>query len=210
MQPAVREDIDGLAYPLLASPYYGGFRCLVVDGVARTGRLTPMGNINIQRVLGRPEFEGMDGELVLSGNYPREDWSPVHRRYCVPFEFRVFDCCRYLWAEHTTYTKRVRRIERQLEDCTELWARRFVRLTQPTRVHNPVELEVVIDQALVEGLHHIHVWRPTGLYKHGKVTDRDGRMLMIRIPTRSQLAVPGMPEYIPEKREHAANKTYGN
>lgn len=58
-------DLEALRYPLVASPKIDGIRCLIVDGVAVSRSLKPIRNKFVQSILGRPELNGLDGELVV-------------------------------------------------------------------------------------------------------------------------------------------------
>lgn len=58
-------DLAALPYPLYASPKIDGFRCVVQGGVALTRKGLPLRNKAVQELLGRPEYEGLDGELVI-------------------------------------------------------------------------------------------------------------------------------------------------
>ena len=58
-------DLGALPYPLWASPKIDGFRCVVQGGVALSRKGLPLRNKAVQELLGRPEYEGLDGELVV-------------------------------------------------------------------------------------------------------------------------------------------------
>lgn len=50
---------------ILVSPKLDGIRCLIIDGVAVTRSLKPIRNKYVQSILGRPELNGLDGELIV-------------------------------------------------------------------------------------------------------------------------------------------------
>lgn len=54
-----------LSYPVYAQIKYDGIRACVVDGVLVSRTLKPIRNAEIQTTLGRPEFNGLDGELIV-------------------------------------------------------------------------------------------------------------------------------------------------
>lgn len=58
-------NLEKLPYPLWASPKIDGFRCVVQGAVARSRKGLPLRNKAVQELLGRPEYEGLDGELVV-------------------------------------------------------------------------------------------------------------------------------------------------
>jgi len=59
------EDLERLRFPLIASPKLDGIRCLIKDGVALSRTLKPIRNRHIQSLIGRPEYNGFDGELIV-------------------------------------------------------------------------------------------------------------------------------------------------
>ena len=65
MLAASCDDIDQLRYPLLATQKIDGIRCLIIDGVAMSRSLKPIPNRYIQSIIGKREYNGLDGELVV-------------------------------------------------------------------------------------------------------------------------------------------------
>lgn len=49
---------------LVASPKLDGIRCIIIDSVAMSRSLKPIPNKHIQWLLGRPELNGLDGEII--------------------------------------------------------------------------------------------------------------------------------------------------
>lgn len=62
---AVEADLSKLKFPVLASPKLDGVRALVRDGVVLSRSLKAIPNRHVQETFGRPELEGLDGELIL-------------------------------------------------------------------------------------------------------------------------------------------------
>ena len=62
---ACEADLTKLVYPVLASPKLDGIRCLIIDGMAMSRSLKPIPNKHVQRLFGRPELNGLDGELIV-------------------------------------------------------------------------------------------------------------------------------------------------
>lgn len=58
-------DPSVLTYPVAGQIKYDGIRCSIVDGQALTRTLKLIQNREIQEALGRPEFNGLDGELIV-------------------------------------------------------------------------------------------------------------------------------------------------
>jgi DNA ligase-1 len=64
---AAAADISDIKQPGLLSPKFDGIRCLIIDGVAMSRALKPIPNKFVQFLIGRPELNGLDGELMLFG-----------------------------------------------------------------------------------------------------------------------------------------------
>lgn len=59
------EDLSKLQYPLIVQPKLDGIRCTIVGGRALSRKLKEIPNREIFGYLSRPEFEGLDGEIVV-------------------------------------------------------------------------------------------------------------------------------------------------
>lgn len=58
-------DLQRLKYPVLVSPKIDGIRAICYNGVLLSRSMKPIPNLATQMAFGRPEFEGLDGELVV-------------------------------------------------------------------------------------------------------------------------------------------------
>lgn len=65
MLAAKLEDVGPLQYPVLVSPKIDGVRALIIDGVVMSRSLKPIPNRHVQKLFGRPELNGLDGELCV-------------------------------------------------------------------------------------------------------------------------------------------------
>ena len=62
---AAKTDGKGLSYPLLASPKLDEVRALIINGVVMSRSFKPIPNAHVQELFGRPEYNGLDGELIV-------------------------------------------------------------------------------------------------------------------------------------------------
>lgn len=58
-------DFNKIQYPVLASPKIDGVRAIIVDGVVMSRSMKPIRNRHVQKLFGRPELNGLDGELIV-------------------------------------------------------------------------------------------------------------------------------------------------
>lgn len=90
-------DLESLSYPVLVQPKLDGIRAVVKDGRLLSRSLKPIPNGAIRAALEQPQFEGLDGELIV-GDPTAAD---CYRRTCSfvmaedktdePWTFFVFD-----------------------------------------------------------------------------------------------------------------------
>lgn len=63
---AITEHLNGLRYPLYASPKLDGIRCIIHPTLGPVTRsFKPVPNAAIRELLNEPEYHGLDGELML-------------------------------------------------------------------------------------------------------------------------------------------------
>lgn len=65
MLAATVAEVGALRLPLLVSPKLDGIRAIVLGGVVVSRNLKPIPNQHVQALFGRPEYEGLDGELLV-------------------------------------------------------------------------------------------------------------------------------------------------
>jgi len=215
---AVDSDLEKLRYPLLASAKLDGIRCLIVDpawyrayipyqpkhityirqakhalAVSRT--LKPIPNRHVQSELDKPEFIGLDGELIVGSpvakNVYRETNSAVMSHCGFPaFKLFYFDD----WRPTTLdFEERHYRLS-HLPD-TEV----TTQLTHSTCT-NYKELESIEEGFINAGFEGAILRDPDALYKYGKSTLKEGGMLKLKRFKDSEAQIVGF-----EERMHNAN-----
>ena len=91
MLAASCDDIDQLRYPLLATQKIDGIRCLIIDGVAMSRSLKPIPNRYIQSIIGKREYNGLDGELVVGSSFQQATSGIMSSDGEPDFTYHVFD-----------------------------------------------------------------------------------------------------------------------
>lgn len=163
-------DIGDLEFPVMVQPKLDGVRALVKDGVVYGRSGEPIINKMVQEMFGR--FHGYDGELVLKDHATRSDCcrlttglinSPERRDEC---EFRVYD----FWSwPGVPFRDRLKLIQREYADA-------LITFT----VCNSEELMHQHRLFLNAGYEGTIVRSPEGVYKHGRSTKNDGRLLAFK------------------------------
>jgi len=63
-EPITNDQLSMLNYPIVGSPKLDGFRC-VIDSQPYTSSLKPWPNNFIRHELSKPEYQGLDGEIIV-------------------------------------------------------------------------------------------------------------------------------------------------
>jgi DNA ligase-1 len=166
------ECLEGLRFPVLATPKLDGIRCLKIDGQALTRSFKPISNKFAREWIEANLPDGVDGELMLRGGTFSQTTSAIGSRDGEPdFVFHVFD---YV-SEDTDvpYACRVRELERLPE-----WER--VAKVLPVEIKNADELAKFEEKCLAEGYEGVMVRDPAGPYKCGRSTEGEGWLLKIK------------------------------
>jgi DNA ligase-1 len=171
---ATIDDISLLRYPLLASPKLDGIRAVVIDGVLLSRNLKPIPNTFVQELFGKPEFNGMDGELICGDPcHPeafRKTTSAVMSRDGNPIGigFHVFDDFLLELPFH-------RRIEAV---SPRAWGQVYP--VEHTMVSDMGQLQSFEERCLGDGFEGVMLRDPQGPYKHGRSTLREGTLLKLK------------------------------
>ena len=167
--------IAALKYPVLASPKLDGIRATVQGGCLLSRSLKPIPNLALQKLWGKKELEGLDGEIIVGS----------------PFGEAVFDRTRRVVMACAASTEGAvyHVFDRQ---GAEPFQQRFISIMQQlsakTRVelvpHIPVTNQKALlayeQKCLQKGYEGICVRDPSGAYKQGRSTLREGGLVAVK------------------------------
>lgn len=180
------ENLNTLPYPLISSPKLDGIRCLIKDGVAYSRTLKPIRNNYVQHMLGRPELNGMDGELIV-GDPTASDCMRVTNSGVMSFEgepdftFFVFD----LWDRPgIQYHEALSRLV-DMEDYP------YVEVLPQQWCHKTADVEAHEQDSVAAGYEGLILRRPNGLYKYGRSTLKEGYLLKLKRYAQDEAVVIG-------------------
>jgi DNA ligase-1 len=184
---AAQVDLALLRYPVIASPKLDGVRCLIMDGVAVSRNLKPIPNAFTQRLFGRSELDGLDGELIVG-----EDSGPgVFRRTTsgVMSEdgepavwFHVFDDFR--WGGNP-FKERFQAARKRAKAGVKVEVVEHVNLTSEEAL---LKYEAM---TLADGYEGVMLRDPAGVYKQGRSTAKEGGLLKLKRFLDSEAKVLG-------------------
>jgi len=164
---ATKADFSKIEYPVLATPKLDGIRCLMVDGVAMSRSMKPIPNDFVRAEL--EGLHGLDGELMLNGDF-NEVQSGIMKKTGEPdFIFHVFDN----WSLDYGYPLR-------LEDTEWFCTHPRVRVLSPVVMSSEDELLAYLDECLDEGFEGVMIRKPYTKYKFGRSTVNEGILLKIK------------------------------
>lgn len=189
-----------LPFPLLLSPKLDGIRCLIVDGVAVGRSLKPLPNRHVQQLFGRPELNGLDGELLVGAPTARDVFQvttsgvmSVEGQPAVTFW--VFDD----YSAHGGFEARYQRAQRRAV------RQRGCQLVGHMLVENLEGLLRWEQYYLAAGFEGVMLRHPSGPYKHGRSTAKEAWLLKVKRFEDSEAVVLGVTELM-----HNANEAKRN
>jgi DNA ligase-1 len=159
------EDTSKINYPVLVSVKLDGVRCLIIDGVAMSRSLKPIRNEYVQSCIGRPEYNGLDGELIVGDVFAQDCYratsSGIMAKDGKPdFKFHVFD----RWDLPDEYMAR-----RALLETSE-----HIVVVPHMQALTEADLLRIEQSVLERGGEGVMVRSFNGKYKHGRSTMKEG------------------------------------
>ena len=185
-------NLNSLPYPLFASIKLDGIRCVIKDGVALSRTLKPIRNQYIQSLLGRPEFNGLDGELIVgdpaASDCMRKTNSGVMSFDEEPdFKYYVFD----IWSRPGVQYKDALESLYDKPFGTRLANHPNIEVLQQYTVKTSNEVEAIEQSVLDDGYEGIILRRPDGAYKFGRSTAKEGYLFKLKRYLQEEAVVIG-------------------
>ena len=180
--------LQGLTYPLLASPKLDGIRALVLPGVGLVSRtLKPIPNHYVRQTFSNPYLANLDGELILGQHDEavfRRTTSAVMSQDDQPaVTFHVFD----------VYSKTLPYIERLSYLEGRSWPA-GVKIVPHTRINKISELLEYEANALEDGFEGVMLRSLDGMYKEGRSTVNQGWLLKLKRFEDAEAIITGYEE----------------
>lgn len=192
---------EKLKFPLFVQPKLDGIRCCIVNGKAVTRTLKPVPNAEIRAVLERPEYEGLDGELIV-GDPTAEDcyrktvsFVMSESKTGAEWNFYTFDVWnRTLPFKHSITTTVIRACNLPYVISVATW-----------EAKDAAELEALEAKCVDDGHEGVIVRSPNALYKFGRASATAGELGKIKRFTDSEAVVVGVYEELHNANEATTN-----
>lgn len=192
---ACEANLKALKFPALASPKLDGVRALVRGGLVLSRSLKPIPNRHVQLMFGRPELEGLDGELILGDpTHPEAYRRTVSAVMSIEGEpdvdFHVFD----RWDRDYPYTEITLSYGLTIPVCSTL-------------IRTMEELEEYEVALLDKGYEGVMLRDPQAPYKFGRSTVKEGYLLKLKRFADSEAEIIGFEELMHNQNEATINET---
>ena len=206
---ATVEDTSTLAYPLYASVKLDGIRMIVLDSVCYSRSMKPIRSKAVQKLFGKPEYNGLDGEL-LYGPWNAHNVFNLTTQACMATElkegfkeaeitFAVFD-----GADRDSPYKRRKEVAKYVVESFHISCQ--LRFVEQQLVYSEQELKEYEDKALLEGYEGVMVRSLSGAYKQGRSTLKDGIIGKIKRFNDDEAIVLGFEEKLTNTNEAKVNE----
>lgn len=189
-------DLAALRYPLYASAKLDGIRILIRDGRAKTRKLLDLPNKYVQAMLARPEYDGLDGEIIVGSptahDVYRKTNSAVmsHDKDDFDFTFFVFD---HLLHASKPFEYRMLRAMAQIKEAG-LRPKAGVVWHQQLPIMDRDALDTFEADCVERGYEGVITRDPSALYKFGRSTAKEQIMLKVKRFEDSEAEVLGTVE----------------
>ena len=185
--------LDKVKFPIYISTKFDGIRALVIEGVVYSRSLKPIRNKHVQKLFGKPEYNGFDGELIVGDIYAKDVFqkttSGVMSEDGTPdVTFYVFD----LWnLPDADYESRQRVLQDLLlQDSTMS----CVVYTMIHKCQTVEDLEFFLNHEKNVGGEGLIGRSPNGVYKYGRSTPKEQLSIKFKFFQQEDFEVVGFNE----------------
>lgn len=196
--------LDKINFPVYVSTKLDGLRAVVIDSVVYSRSLKPIRNKYVQKLFGKPKYEGMDGELVVGDIYAKDVFqkttSGVMSAEGEPdVKFYVFDICN---RPEETFTARRFILHNKLKN---LPSDSKVVMLQQHYVETLYDLQQYLEDERIKGGEGLICRNPDGKYKYGRSTPKEQLSVKLKFFEAGEFEVIGF-----EERMHNTNEATTN
>lgn len=184
---------DKIKFPIYVSTKFDGIRALVIDGVVYSRSLKPIRNKHVQKLFGKQEYNGFDGELIVGDIYAKDVFqkttSGVMSTDGFPdVKFHVFD----LWnLPDTDYESRQRILQDLLLQESTMSS---VVYTMIHKCYTVEDLNFFLNHEERLGGEGLIGRNPKGMYKYGRSTPKEQFSMKFKFFEDSEFEVVGFTE----------------
>lgn len=168
--PNIYEDVE---YPCLIQPKFDGIRCIAINGVAYSRKMKPIPNQFIQKFFSDNNLHGLDGELMIHGDFNKVQSAVMSEDGEPNFYYAVYD----YWDSDQPYKIRA---GVYVNKVLELRQPERVKNTQSILVNTPESVETELQSFIDNGYEGAMLRKLDGKYKQGRSTFKEGYLLKLK------------------------------
>lgn len=181
-------DLDQVRFPIFGSPKLDGIRAAVVGSKLLSRTLKEIPSRHIFNMLSKPEYEGLDGELIVgsptSQSCYRDTVSMVMADNKVfSYTYYVFD----KWDSPSPFSSR--RL-----DVIPVATHDYMERVQHVQLDTREQLDAYEAEQVALGYEGIMLADPNARYKFGRATTKGGELLKVKRFTDAEAEVIGIEE----------------
>jgi DNA ligase-1 len=185
--------IDADSFPKIASPKLDGIRCLTTELGVVSRKLKLIPNKYITDCLSDLE-PGFDGEIITYTDGAMDDFNTIQSKVMrgsgeTDFEYFVFD---YFVDAQAEYSDRIEVLRARCQSMDHA----YVRFVPVVTVDNAHTLKQLFDQHLLNGWEGTMIRKPSGPYKYGRSSPREGYLDKLKVLEDSEGVITGFIEQV--------------
>lgn len=184
--------LDKVKFPIYISTKFDGIRALVIDGVVYSRSLKPIRNKHVQKLFGKPEYNGFDGELIVGDIYAKDVFQKTTSG--VMSEDGTPDVTYYVFDIFTHNTETYKERLYNLNDKLVLEQFPNVVATQQLYIQTEEELTELLSKEKVKGGEGLIGRSPNGVYKYGRSTPKEQFSMKFKFFEQCEFEVVGFNE----------------
>jgi len=196
--------------PMEVSPKLDGIRCMIQNGVALSRSLKPIPNKHVQSVIGRKEFNGFDGELIVGEPTNNDAYRNTTSRIMsenkkFKFSFWIFD----YFLKNDTYANR----QKEITFLKQVKLQKLIpehdhtlKMLGTKTINSMKELEEYEVSCLKIGYEGVILRDPNAMYKHGRSTAKEGGLIKVKRFSDSEARILAMEEQMKNNNEKKVNE----
>jgi len=174
-------------YPCYIQPKFDGIRCVAIDGVAYSRKMKPIPNKYIQQWFMDNNVHGLDGELMVVGDFNSVQSAVMSEDGEPDFYYMVYD----YWDSNKGYTERLSQLRHMLLE-NDYGA---VIFAANTLVVDDADEAIRLTANFVnEGMEGAMLRSVDGKYKQGRSTMKEGYLLKVKTFLDDEAKVIGFEE----------------
>lgn len=195
--------LDKVNFPIYVSTKLDGIRALVIDGVVYSRSLKPIRNKHVQKLFGKPEYNGFDGELICGDIYAKDVFqkttSGVMSEDGEPdVKFYVFDD---FTNPDTPYSVRLNMLVEKSSDFNDK-----VAILQQSAVMSVNHLKDLLNIESAKGGEGLIGRNPSGKYKFGRSTPKEQLSVKFKFFKQEEFEVIRFTERMHNTNEATTNE----